>query len=131
VDYANDHEGLGKDFKVSDEMFSRFKTYLGEREKLGDFLEDFNLTLSDSLMDASRDYLDRGIRREIARRVDGPTAAYKVAIEADTQLHEALELFKKYPTLDDLLKAAADWNEEQMKILASEVAAKEEETVAN
>jgi len=130
VDYANDHENLGQDFKVSDEMFSRFKTYLGEREKIGEYLEDFNLTLSDSLMDASREYLDRGIRREIARRVDGATAAYKVAIEADTQLHEALELFKKNPTLEDLLQAAAEWNEEQMKILASEETA-EEETVAN
>ena len=131
VDYANDHEGLGEEFEVSDEMFSRFKVFLGEREKIGEYLEDFKLTLSDSLMDASREYLDRGIRREIARRVDGATAAYKVAIEADTQLHEALELFNKYPTLDELLKAAADWNEEQMKILASEETSDEEETVAN
>lgn len=131
VDYANDHEGLGNDFKVSDEMFSRFKIFLGEREKIGEYLEDFNLSLSDSLMDASRDYLDRGIRREIARRVDGSTAAYKVAIEADTQLHEALALFNNHPTLEELLKAAADWNEEQMKILASEEPADEEMTVAN
>ncbi len=131
VDYANDHEGLGRDFNVSDEMFSHFKTYLGGREKIGDYLEDFNLTLSDSLMDASREYLDRGIRREIARRVDGSTAAYKVAIEADTQLHEALELFKKHPTLKDLLQAAAEWNEEQMEILATEEPAEEEVTVAN
>ncbi len=131
VDYANDHEGLGEEFEVSDEMFSRFKVFLGEREKIGEYLEDFKLTLSDSLMDASREYLDRGIRREIARRVDGATAAYKVAIEADTQLHEALELFNKYPTLDELLKAAADWNEEQMEILASEETSDEEETVAN
>ncbi len=130
VDYANDHEELGHNFKVSDEMFSRFKVYLGEREKIGEYLEDFNLTLSDSLMDASREYLDRGIRREIARRVDGATAAYKVAIEADTQLHEALKLFEKHSTLKDLLKAAAEWNEEQMKVLASEKP-KEEETVAN
>lgn len=130
VDYANDHENLGHNFKVSDEMFSRFKIFLGEREKIGEYLEDFELTLSDSLMDASREYLDRGIRREIARRVDGATAAYKVAIEADTQLHEALELFKKHPSLDELLQAAAEWNEEHMKILASEKAA-EDETVAN
>ena len=54
----------------------------------------------------------------------------KVAIEADTQLHEALELFEKYPTLELLLKAAADWNEEQMNILAAE-ADKEEEEVSN
>jgi carboxyl-terminal processing protease len=131
VDYANDHADLDQDFKVSDEMFERFKIYLGEREKIGDYLEDFNLTLSDSLMDASREYLDRGIRREIARRVDGATAAYKVAIEADTQLHEALDLFKKAPTLEALLQAAADWNEEQMKVLASEESVDKEEAVSN
>ncbi len=131
VDYANDHVELGEDFQVSDTMFDHFKTFLGEREKIGDYLDDFNLTLSDSLMDASREYLERGIRREVARRVDGSTAAYKVAIEADTQLHEALDLFKKYSTLEELLQAAAEWNEEQLNVLASEESAKKEETVSN
>lgn len=131
VDFANEHEGVGNGFKVSDDLFARFKTYLGHREKIEEYLGDFNLTLSDSLLDANSTYLKRGIRREVARRLEGPTAAYKVAIEADTQLHEALKLFEKAPTREALMKEAADWNEEQMKIRASEKAAAEKETAAN
>lgn len=131
VEYANENDGLGADFNVNDETFARFKSFLGEREKIGEYLEVFELTFSDSLVDANSEYLKRGIRREIARRVEGPTAAYRVALEADTQLYEALDLFKEAPTLDALLEAAAVWNEKQMKILAAEKLEAEEETVSN
>ncbi len=131
VEYANEHEGLGADYKVDDETFARFKDFLSEREKISEYLEVFELTFSDSLVDANSEYIKRGIRREIARRVDGSTAAYRVAIEADTQLDEALDLFKQAPTLDALLEAAAEWNEKQMEILAAEKSESEEETVSN
>jgi len=120
VDYVNDHEGTPGDFVVTDAVFGRFKTFLKDREKFEEYLEDYELAWSDSLVHANRNFLERGIRREVARRVAGPVEAYKVAIEADIQLHEALLLFKKYPTLDLLLEAAAQWNEEQMKLLAAE-----------
>ncbi len=131
VEYANEHEGVNGDFQVSDDTFARFKSFLGEREKIGEYLEVFELTYSDSLADANSDFIKRGIRREMARRISGPTAAYKVAIEADSQLHEALELFNDAPSLGALLKSAAEWNEKQMEVLAAEKSAAEEETVSN
>lgn len=120
VDYVNDHEGTNADFLVTDGVFNRFKTFLKGREKFEEYLSDFDLAWSDSLVDANSAYLDRGIRREVARRVAGPVDAYKVSIEADTQLREALLLFEKYPTLDLLLEAALQWNEEQMQLLETE-----------
>jgi len=54
-----------------------------------------------------------------------------VAIEADTQLHEALELFRKAKTLPELLALAEEWNEEQMRLMAVENTEAEEAEVSN
>jgi hypothetical protein len=54
------------------------------------------------------------------RRQFGPETAYKVAIEMDEQLHEALELFETADSLDELLQVAAEWNEEQLRQAALE-----------
>ena len=67
------------------------------------------------------------------RRLHGPEAAYRVAIEADVQLHEALELFTEAKTLPEMFALAAKWNEEHLRQLAAESAQKDEtvETTAN
>ncbi len=127
VDFASDHDGLQYD-EVGDEMFNDFKDYLQGREKIVEYLDVFGLAYSDSLIDANSEYLKRGIRRELARRIGSPEAAYKVAIEADTQLHEALELFKEGKTLKDLLELARQWNEKHMQELAAEESLAEGET---
>ena len=127
VEYANEHEGVDENYTVDDATFERFKSFLGQREKIEEYLNVFKLSFSDSLVDANSEYLKRGIRREMARRISGATAAYKIAIEADTQLHEALKLFEDAPTLEALMKEAAEWNDRQMEILAAEKAAEAEE----
>ena len=131
VDYVAKHPDLPEDFKVDDEDYREFKDYLKDREKIEEYLGVFELSYSDSLVDANADFVKRGIRREVARRVHGPTAAYRVAIEADTQLHEALALFKKAKTLPELLAAAEVWNQEQLSKLAAEKAAAPAEPVSN
>ncbi len=115
VEYLAKQDSVPKDFHVDDETFVEFKDFLKGREKIPEYLEDFELTLSDSLLDANREYIERGIRREVARRQNGPQAAYEVAIEADVQLHHALDLFKKAHTLPELLDLAKEWNQEQLE----------------
>jgi len=131
VDYAAKHPDVGLEHEVSDEDIREFADFLAEREKIEEYLGVFELSLSDSLVTANSDFLKRGIRRELARRTSGPEAAYKVAIEADTQLHEALELFREARTLPELLERAEQWNEEQMRQLAIEDTVLDEETVEN
>jgi carboxyl-terminal processing protease len=131
VDYAADHAEVGGSLKVDDRLFEQFKGYLADRENIEEYLGDFDLALSDSLLDANRPYLERGIRREISRRVDGPQAAYRVAIEADQQLHEALALFREAATLPELLALAERWNEEQMRQLAVDTTEDAAEPVSN
>jgi ribulose 1,5-bisphosphate carboxylase large subunit-like protein len=67
----------------------------------------------------------------MARRQAGPEAAYRVAIEADTQLDEVLDLFKRARTLPELLAAAEEWNTQQLEQLAIEDSKKSDETVKN
>lgn len=131
VDYAAKHTDIPGEYHVNDADFAQFKEFLAGREKIGEYLEVFELAYSDSLVDANSEFLKRGIRREVARRLHGPQAAYEVAIEADTQLHEALELFSKAKTLPELLALAEEWNTEQMRLLAAEDAGEKEEPVSN
>ena len=114
VDYAAAHPQTPEDFQVSDAVFKQFTSYLKKREKIDEYLGVFKLTMSDSLLNANADYLKRGIRRELGRRLHGPQAAYKVAIEADTQLHHALDLFAKGRTLPELMALAAEWNKAEV-----------------
>ncbi|HOX25853.1 MAG TPA: S41 family peptidase [Candidatus Krumholzibacteria bacterium] len=130
VDYANAHPDLPRGWRADDAVLEEFGKYLSGRENIEEYLGVFNLTLSDSLLDANRDFLDWGIRREVLRRVHGAQAAYEVAIEEDTQLHEALALFRKAPTLAALLELAVEWNREAMaKAAADSAAAASPETV--
>jgi len=128
VDYVATHPQIGADFQVTDEVFRQFATHLKGREKIGEYLEVFKLTYSDSLVNANADFLKRGIRRELARRAHGQEAAYRVAIEADTQLDHALDLFRKGRTLTELLAMAAEWNKAE---LAKAAAGGAKETVRN
>lgn len=114
VDYASKHPQIPADFQVTDEVFREFAAFLKGREKIGEYLEVFKLTLDDKLIADNATFLKRGIRREVARRQHGQQAAYRVAIEADTQLHHALDLFKKARTLPELLALAAEWNKAEL-----------------
>ncbi len=131
VDYANSHEGMQEFNQVSDDTYRQFKDFLAGREKIEEYLGVFELSFSDSLVDANADFVKRGIRREVARRLHGPEAAYRIAIEADTQLHEALELFRQAHTLPELLALAEEWNSRQLEQLAADDAAKDEQPVEN
>jgi len=109
VKYASTREEIPEEFVVGDADYRDFKKFLQKREKIEEYLAVFELSYSDSLVDANAEFIKRGVRRELARRAHGATAAYKVAIEVDTQLHEALDLFRKAKNLPDLLALADEW----------------------
>lgn len=131
VDYVSKHPDLPEDFTLSSADFRDFENFLQGREKIEEYLGVFDLSYSDSLVEANAEFVKRGIRRELARRAHGATAAYKVAIEADTQLHKALDLFRKAKTLPELLALADEWNQEQMSKIATEETEKPAETIRN
>jgi carboxyl-terminal processing protease len=118
--YGARHPELPQDFHADQDVVAEFRGYLAERENIEEYLGVFELSLSDSLLQANEEYIQWGIRREILRREFGPEAAYKVAIERDEQLHKALALFDEAKTLDQLLRVAAEWNENQLRQAALE-----------
>jgi carboxyl-terminal processing protease len=130
IEYANHHPELTADWIPGQQVLAEFGDYLAQREMIEEYLDYFDLSLSDSLLAANSDFLSWGIRREVMRRTAGAQAAYQVAIEKDTQLHEALDLFRRARTLDDLFAIAAEWNQEALaKAAADSAEASSAETV--
>jgi carboxyl-terminal processing protease len=86
-----------KEFKVSADVLQDFKQLLA----------DDAFTYEQATWDANADYIERGIRREIARRLHGSKAAYMVSIEGDDQLKRTLDLFTHGKTVKDLYAVTA------------------------
>ncbi|MBT7311701.1 S41 family peptidase [bacterium] len=111
--WAVDHD-VDSTFTTSNEMLSAFNEFLADREKLAEYLKVYEIAMTDSLLQANDEFMRRGLRREMLRKIDGAEAAYLVAIEKDEQLLETLELFKQAPSLDGLLALAAQWEADRV-----------------
>jgi len=131
VEYANRHGDVPRDFQIDDALIAEFDEFLQQRENIDEYLEVFDLAMSDSLLTANRKFIQRGIRRELMRHAFGPEDAYKVALEADTQLHEALALFAEAESLQELLAIAAKWNAEEIARLEQEATDKQTDDLQN
>jgi carboxyl-terminal processing protease len=118
--WAVDHE-VDANFEASNQMLSEFNAFISDREKLADYLEVYEIAMTDSLLTANQEFIKHGLRREMMRKINGAEAAYLVAIEKDVQLHEALDLFEQAPTLDELLALAAQWEADRVKKAEADV----------
>lgn len=97
VKYAGAHKDLTLTSPVTQPMFDGFVDTI-KKEKI-DFTQE-ELT-------RDRPYFERALRREIARRVSGDAAAFRVVAEGDNQLQAAVDLLTKYKTTAKLLDYAA------------------------
>jgi carboxyl-terminal processing protease len=97
IKYVAKHPQL-KTFAVTPEVMTDFKQLLA----------DDKFTYDQAAWDANAEYIDRGIRREVARRLHGSKAAYMVSIEGDDQLKKTLDLFKHGRTVKDFYAVTAD-----------------------
>ena len=86
---------------IGDAEVGEFLTFARERDA-----EDSDLRLSEPDLVASRPEIERGMRREIARRIDSDLAAWKVILEGDRQYQEAKKLFDEAHTLRELFQLA-------------------------
>src|SRR6185503_20377707 len=97
IKYVAKHPQV-KAFTATPEVMTDFKQLLA--------VDKF--TYDQAAWDANAEYIDRGIRREIARRLHGSKGAYMVSIEGDDQLKKTLDLFKHGRTVKDLYAVTAD-----------------------
>lgn len=97
VKYAGQHKDLTLTAPVTDPMFTQFVAAVKKE----------NIDFTQEEMSRDRSYFERALRREIARRVSGDAAAFRVVAEGDNQLQAAVDLITKYKTTPKLLDYAA------------------------
>lgn len=123
VRYTTEHPEVARDFAVTDEMLSEFKSFLKEKnfdykstleaslDKMKDVIKDENKEAEfaaslesmsamvarekEADFDHSRDYIKRAIRRDIISKLYGQTGLYEeVLLKSDPDVQKALQLLQ-------------------------------------
>jgi len=101
VDYLVKHpDAVTKDFKVDDAIVKDFL----------DYAKKDSVEFSYTELDSTYNWIENEIDWNIISRKYGDVAGYKVLIKEDTQLQKALDIFDKYPTLDEMFKYSEELN---------------------
>jgi carboxyl-terminal processing protease len=85
IKYVAKHPDQSAELEVTPEVINSFSELL--REEAVEFTPEEVV--------AQREYLELGIKREVARRVEGDAAAFKAVTPGDRTLQKALELLRK------------------------------------
>jgi carboxyl-terminal processing protease len=101
VTYVATHPDISADFDADPAFFDKFEEFLAQKQ--------FEYTKED--MDEGRDFVEVMLRAEIARKVWGDEAAYRISMERDSQLQKTVDLINGTKTLADLFTLAAEYSE--------------------
>jgi carboxyl-terminal processing protease len=101
VGYVVTHEEVGEDFADDPAFLQEFQEFLEEKE--------FEYT--DEEFEDGRDFVTVMLRSEIARKVWGDEAAYRISIEGDPQLKKTIDLVNQASSLSDLFASANQYSE--------------------
>jgi carboxyl-terminal processing protease len=102
VHYTAEHEGVGEDFEVTDDVLKEFKDYLDTK--------DFDQN-EESWTEENTDYVRNGIRREIFRKLDGTRGAYMATLPEDEEVNAVLKMFYDTSNLQEMFAYAAQRTE--------------------
>jgi carboxyl-terminal processing protease len=100
----NNHN-VSRDFKVNDAVYNDFLSYVGKQE--------IKYTQAD--LDSTAGYIRTALASEIIGKQYGETAAYKITLGLDAQFQNAMDLFNKYTTMDEMFAHAARMKSEEDK----------------
>lgn len=133
VEYTSEHPEVGRDFKVTDQVFNDFKKFLKDQDftyksKLQAKLEDFQNTVKeqgkedlfkddiaklDKLVEAEKEsdlaaseqWIRRSIKREVIRKLYGETGVYEeMVMKTDPYVQKALEILKEKNAYSKILE---------------------------
>jgi carboxyl-terminal processing protease len=90
-----------------------FGDNLGLMDGFQDFLTEKELEFDEVEFDEGEDFMRIMLRSEIARKVFGDEAAYRISLERDSQLQRTVEIIRGSNSLSDLFVAAASEAESQ------------------
>ena len=101
VDYLVKHsDKVTPDFKVDDAIVKDFI----------DFAKKDSIEFNYAQLDSTYDWIKNEIHWNIVSRKFGDLAGYKILIREDTQLQEALDIFDKCSSLDEMFEYAEKLN---------------------
>lgn len=98
VAYKGKHQAdIGPDFQVDSAVMREFRTYLRDTRKM---------EFTDVQFDSSRTTLARRIRQEIFTNIWGQREGYRIRIENDTLVAQAVRMLKEVKSQEDLFRFA-------------------------
>jgi carboxyl-terminal processing protease len=99
VDYLLDHEDkIALDYLASEK----------DIKNLLKFAEDEEIEFEQVEADSIYDWVQNELTSNVIGRKFGEVERYKVILREDTQLQETLDIFEKYPTLEEMYKYAEE-----------------------
>ncbi len=106
VDYMINHENdVTKDFVPSDDLVN----------KLLEQAKKDSIEYTQAELDSTYSWIKNTLRAEIIGKKFGPEENYKVSINQDNQLQEAIKIFEEHPSLNDMFKYAEKLQKEKHK----------------
>ncbi len=106
VDYLVQHnQQFDINTEIDNKIMNEFLTYVSKN--------DIKYTQAD--VDSANSFIRTSIKSELVRKVHGDEEAYKITISQDKQLMEAISLFDRFRTLEQMFTYAASLNEKKEK----------------
>jgi len=106
VDYLVQHNHqFNANTQIDSKIMNDFLAYVSKN--------DIKYTQAD--VDSARSFIQTSIKSELVRKVQGDEEAYKITIFQDKQLMEAISLFDRFKTLEQMFAYAASLNEKKGK----------------
>ena len=91
VEYIASHD-IDKNFTVTDDIFNQFVEYINEAK----------IEYTEEQMDEAKEWLRNSIEYQIVSNKFGLEEGNKITVKQDPQLQEALKLFEKFDTLEEM-----------------------------
>ncbi len=95
VQYMVDHDHkVSKDIVIDDKLMQDFLNYARSND----------VKFTQSEVDSAAAYIKNTIKSELIGKVYGDTEAYKISINQDRQLQQAVELFDRFATMEEMFR---------------------------
>jgi len=96
VQYTAVHKNITGDFQVDDKLLKDFAVYLMEHD----------IEFTEQTFDSVRTILKKRLRQDVITNVLGLKEGYRVRVETDPLVHEAISMLKEARTLQELFRIA-------------------------
>ena len=91
--------------EIDNRIMNEFLAYVSKND----------IKYSQADVDSANSFIRTSIKSELVRKVYGDEDAYKITIYQDKQLMEAISLFDRFKTLEQMFAYAASLNEKKEK----------------